>query len=34
MTPEIRLLQDKTDREGQPIVWPARGVKLFDGDRV
>ena len=28
---EIRLLQDKA---GQPIPWPAAGVRFFDGDRV
>jgi hypothetical protein len=31
---EIRLLKDKTDKQGQPIAWPAPGVKLFDGDLV
>ena len=34
VTLEIRLLKDKTDRQGQPIAWPAPGVKLFDGDLV
>ncbi len=34
VTLEIRLLKDKTDKQGQPIAWPAPGVKLFDGDLV
>src|SRR5262249_27313440 len=34
VTLEIRLLKDKTDKEGQRIAWPAPGVQLFDGDRV
>ena len=33
-TLEIRQLANKMDKKGQPIPWPAHGVKFYDGDWV
>jgi hypothetical protein len=31
---KIRLLKDKTDKQGEHIAWPGPGVTLYDGDLV